>query len=162
MNNYKNIKEIFGLIIDYAIYQGHLTTNILGGSSPTMGPWGQLSPPPTEECFRSKTDKLKPVCSKLVRNQNSCVICKESWKLHEKKLASMARNRELAAKSRIKRLKASQDLRNEFQYLTTLARTSAETLAEVNRINASIVEKIKKTEEEREILKLVRYLHNTD
>ena len=70
----------------FAIYHGHLTTNILGGSLPIMGPWGHLSPPPIEECFRSKTNKLRPVCSRLVRHQNSCVICKESWKLHEKKM----------------------------------------------------------------------------
>ena len=159
MNNYENIKENFGLIRKYAIYQGHLTTNKLGGTVPVMGPWGHLSPPPIEECFRSKTNKLRPVCSRLVKHQNSCEICEESWRLHKKKMASMARNRELAAKSREKRLKAFQDLKNEFEYHTTLARTRAETLAEVNRNNASIVEKIKNNVEEREILKLVRYLH---
>ena len=159
MNNFTNAQANFGIIKDYAIYQWHLTTNILGGSSSTMGQWGQLSPPPTEECFRSKTDKLKPVCSKLVQNQNSCVKCIESWQFHEKKLASMARNRVLAAKSRIKRLKASKALRIENQYLKALARTCADELAEVTRKNESFVEGTKNNIKEIETLKLVRYLH---
>ena len=160
MNNFTNAQANFGLIKDYAIYQWHLTTNILGGSSSTMGQWGQLSPPPPEECFKSKSDKLKPVCSKLIQNQNSCVKCIESWGLHEKKLASMARNKVHAAKSRIKRLKASKALRMENQRLKALTRTCADELARINRENESFIEGIKEKRKDLEVLKIERYLYS--
>ena len=70
-------------------------------------------------------------------------------------------DRKSAAKSREKRINDFQDLEIELGYHTTIFETEEETLAEITRINASIIEKIKKIEEEREILKLVRYLHNT-
>ena len=159
MNNFKNAQFNFGLVKHYAIFKWHLTTNYLGGSSSTLGQWSQLSPPPPEECFKSTLNKLKPVCSKLIRNQNKCVKCIKSWGLHEKKLALMAKNRVHAAKSRIKRLKASKAQRMENQRLKALARTCADELARINKENESFIEGIKEKKKDLEVLKIERYLY---
>ena len=53
----------------------------------------------------------------------------------------MAKNRKSAAKSGEKRINDFQDLENELGYHTTIFQTKEETLAEVNRINESFIEK---------------------
>ena len=158
MNNFKNAQFNFGLVKHYAIFKWHLTTNYLGGSSSTLGQWSQLSPPPPEECFKSKLDKLKPVCSKLIRNQKKCEKCKESWRLHEKMMALMAKNRAAAAKSRIKRLKAFRDLKLKNQRLKAQAKTCADDLARINRENESFIEDIKEKKKDLEVLIVERDL----
>ena len=71
----------------------------------------------------------------------------------------MARNKVHAAKSRIKRLKASKALRKENQRLRALARICADELAKVKRENESFIEGTKEKKKELEVLKIVRYLH---
>ena len=68
----------------------------------------------------------------------------------------MAKNRKSARKSKEKRINNFQDLENEFEFHTTQFQIEEETLAEINKIKASVTEDIRKVEEEIEALRLAR------
>ena len=158
MSNFKNAQLNFGLVKHYAIIRWNLTTNYLGGSASTSGHWSQLSAPPPEECFKSKLNKKKPVCSKLIRFQENCEKCKKSWKLHEKMMIRMAKNRAAAAKSRTKRLKALRDLKLNNKRLKAQAKACDVELANANKQNESLIEEIEEKWKDREVLLVERDL----
>ena len=68
----------------------------------------------------------------------------------------MAKNRKSAKKSKEKRLNNFQDLENEYDFHTTQFQVEEETLAEINKIKASVTEDIRKVEEEIGALKLAK------
>ena len=158
-----NVRKNFGLVIDYKLIRAMLTTNYLGGTISTLtssGHWLPLSHPPAEKCFKSNLNKLKPICSKMVKDQMNCQACKRAWKLHEKKMIRMDKNRSAAAKTRTKRLKALRALKREHQKLQNQTKALNDELAEQKQQNDSLRQGTMKKVKERDILKIVNYLHS--
>ena len=77
--------------------KGPLTLDQHGRSVPVgLAP---LGPPPTYViigCFRSSTEKIKPICAKQNRK---CTYCTTSLKIHKKQLVRAAKNQFYAKKS---------------------------------------------------------------
>ena len=158
-----NVRKNFGLVIDHKLIRARLTTNYLGGTISTLtssGHWLPLSHPPAEKCFKSTLNKLRPICSKMVKEQKNCQACKKAWILHAKKMIRMDKNRTAAAKTRTKRLKALRALKREHQKLQNQTKALNDELAKQKQQNDSIRQGTMKKVKERDILKIVNYLHS--
>ena len=158
-----NVRKNFGLVTDYKQISASLTTKILGGTISTLTPsgyWLPLSHPPAEKCFKSALNKLMPICSKMIIEQENCMACKKAWVLHAKMMIRMAKNRKAAAKTRSKRLKALRELKKEHQKLLDQTKALDDELAKQRQQINSIREGTKKKVKDRDILKIISYLHS--